>query len=161
MGAVFEFVDDAPTFELVDDPKPTPRKRKPKPKQDVPVFMEFVRVVWNARFPGCKPPPESVKCLRGVYEALGDEEATNRLRRYLHSSPAQYINLHRFSQTHSEWAEEAPRGEFRPQPTPRYREGKRVAQEAAESLALVLQRTVPPKPVDVQVDPVTGRLRPV
>ena len=114
-------------------------------KRKVATFMEFVAPIWEKRFPGCKPPLGIARTLAPVYDALGDEEASERLRNYLSGCPAKYINLEKFARTHPEYALDAPTGPVRP-----VQATKRV-------------NPSPPtdKSVAVEVDPVTGRLRAV
>jgi len=113
--------------------------------------MQFVTAVWNKRFPGCKPPKGAARTLAPVYEAVGDEEATDRLRSYLQGCPAQYVNLAKFAATHSAYAEES----VEPRP-------KRINAGKAAPIAEVVKMhpTTNLKPVDVEEDPSTGRLRP-
>jgi hypothetical protein len=114
-------------------------------KRKVATYMEFVVPIWEHRFPGCKPPLGIARTLAPVYEALGEEEASERLRNYLTGCPAKYINLEKFARTHPEYALDAPTGPAKPVP--------------------VSRRVNPSPPTDkavaVIVDPVTGRLRPV
>jgi hypothetical protein len=114
-------------------------------------FMEFVIPIWERRFPGCKPPKGAARTLRPVFDALGDEEASNRLRTYLGQCPAQFVNLAKFATTHSEYAKDAPTRVVVP--------GRTGKPQPIEQVVKVYATTNLPD-VPVEVDPTTGRLRP-
>lgn len=119
-------------------------KRKPL------AFMQYVLPVWLKRFPGSAPPPGAATALKPVYDAVGDEEATARLRRYLGDVPPKYINLMKFAATHSAYAE----SEYRAPP----RDGRKGG---IATLSEVVKRIkFEPQPEwEVEEDPATGRLR--
>ncbi|HSF31271.1 MAG TPA: hypothetical protein VLK82_12485 [Candidatus Tectomicrobia bacterium] len=106
-------------------------------------FMEFVLPIWEKRFPGCKPPVGTATFLAPVYEAVGDEEASNRLRCYLACTPAKYVNLSKFASMHGEFTDPPP-------------------VRAPLSVKATRVNPSPPtdKTVEVEWDPTTGRYKP-
>jgi hypothetical protein len=133
-----------------------PPRKKSTTGGEVNTFMEYVRALWSHRFPGAQPPSYAVKALRPVYKALGDEEATERLRRYLAQSEARFINLWNFAATHPDYAQETPRGPKRDGGMVRLGEALPKAPIAKPAPV----KHVPEPEVAVEVDPQTGRLRP-
>lgn len=123
------------------------KKRLP----EVPTWMEFVLTVWEKRFPGCLPPKGAATALSPVFGALSEEEACNRLRRYLGDTPAKYVNLLKFAVTHPDYADSAY---LRPGPPPKKYGGVAPLSEVVRAV-----KFEPHPEVDVEVDPATGRLR--
>lgn len=122
-------------------------------------FMEYVRAVWASRFPDCDPPLYAPKALRGVYRALGDEEATNRLRKYLATQEAKYVNLWNFASTHSDYADEHPKGASRDGGLVKLKEAlPEVKEPPTPTLANRTNKKHTEETPTIVVDPTTGRL---
>ena len=129
-----------------------PAKKKGPSGKDVPTWMEFVLAIWEKRFPGCLPPKGTATALSPVFGALSEEEACNRLRRYLGDTPAKYVNLMKFAATDSSYSEQ----EYtHPSPAPKRGTGGSIL--LSEVVRAV--KFEPHPEVAVEVDPATGRLR--
>lgn len=130
---------------------PSSTNRQVKPKGKPATFMQYVLPIWKKRFPGCVPPAGTARALKVVFDAVGDEEACARLRRYLGDVPAKYVNLAKFAATHSAYSE----SEYKNPPREPRKGGISTLTEVVRKI-----KFEPVPDVEVEVDPKTGRLRP-